>query len=124
MKKLFYLRLASVGSIPHHNRISKTKLAANPTRRVRMGIISPPRPSLELPNFKKLTSPPKGGRSKAPSPFFYMLQALRSWGGVTDNIPTRFLPFLYGNGMRAVHLHKDISPPYSEVFRGLCRANR
>ena len=25
--------------------------------------------------------------------------------------------------MRAVHLHKDISPPYSEVFRGLCRAN-
>ena len=52
-----------------------------------------------------------------------MLQALRSWGGVTDNIPTRFLPFLYGNGMRAVHLHKDISPPYSEVFRGLCRAN-
>ena len=89
-----------------------------------MGIISPPRPSLELPNFKKLTFPPKEGRSKAPSPFFYMLQALRSWGGVTENIPTRFLPFLYGNGMRAVHLHKDISPPYSEVFRGLCRANR
>jgi hypothetical protein len=53
-----------------------------------------------------------------------MLQALRSWGGVTENIPTRVLLFLYGNGMRAVHLHKDISPPYSEVFRGLCRANR
>ena len=72
--KTFSIPGSPLDSIPHHNRISKTKLAANPTRRVRMGIISPPRPSLELPNFKKLTSPPKGGRSKAPSPFFICLR--------------------------------------------------
>ena len=81
------------------------------------GIISPPRPSFERPNLKKLDVPPKRRKDLFLPPLFYTAQALRSRGGVTENVPTLFPSFLHGNGMRAMHLYKDISPPYPEVFR-------
>ena len=88
-----------------------------PSRKYVWGIISPPRPSLERPNLKKLTSPPKRRKELFLPPLFYTAQALRSRGGVTENVPTLFLPFLHENGMRAMHLYEDTSPPYPEVFR-------
>ena len=88
-----------------------------PSRKYVWGIISPPRPSLERPNLKKLTSPPKRRKELFLPPLFYTAQALRSRGGVTESVPTLFPSFLHGNGMRAMHLYEDISPPYPEVFR-------
>ena len=74
-------------------------------------------PISRAPHLKKLTSPPKRGKELFLPPLFYTAQALRSRGGVTENVPTLFPSFLHGNGMRAMHLYEDISPPYPEVFR-------
>lgn len=71
------------------------------------GIISPPSPPLERPTSKSWTSPLRGGRSFSFPLFFIRLRLY----------PTLFPSFLHGNGMRAMHLYKDISPPYPEVFR-------
>lgn len=87
------------------------------------GIISPPRPSFERPNLKKLDVPPKRRKELFLPPLFYTAQALRSRGGVTENVPPLFPSFLHGNGMRAMHLYKDISPPCSEVFRASAYVN-
>ena len=68
---------------------------------------------LSSPPILRAPQPQKVGRP----PLFYTAQALRSRGGITENVPTLFLPFLHGNGMRAMHLYEDTSPPYPEVFR-------
>ena len=94
-----------------------------PSRKYVWGIISPPRPSLERPNLKKLTPPPKRRKELFLPPLFYTAQALRSRGGVTESVPTLFPSFLHGKGMRAMHLYKDISPPYPEVFRASAYVN-
>ena len=75
------------------------------------GIISPPSPPLERPTSKSWTSPLRGGRSFSFPLFFIRLRLY----------PTLFPSFLHGNGMRAMHLYKDISPPCSEVFRASLR---
>ena len=74
-------------------------------------------PTPRAPHLKKLDVPPKRRKELFLPPLFYTAQALRSRGGVTENVPTLFPSFLHGNGMRAMHLYKDISPPYPEVFR-------
>ena len=58
-------------------------------------------------------SPLRGGRSFSFPLFFIRLRLY----------PTLFPSFLHGNGMRAMHLYKDISPPCSEVFRASAYVN-
>ncbi len=88
------------------------------------GVLSllPAHPS-SAPTSKSWTSPSKRRKELFLPPLFYTAQALRSRGGVTENVPTLFPSFLHGNGMRAMHLYKDISPPCSEVFRASAYVN-
>ena len=88
-----------------------------------MGYYLSSQPTPRAPHLKKLTSPPKRRKELFLPPLFYTAQALRSRGGVTENVPTLFLPFLHENGMRAMHLYEDISPPYPEVFRASAYVN-
>lgn len=87
------------------------------------GVLSllPAHPSNAPP--QRVEVPPKRRKELFLPPLFYTAQALRSRGGVTENLPTLFLPFLHGNGMRAMHLYEDISPPYPEVFRASAYVN-
>lgn len=78
-------------------------------------------PILRAPQPQKVGRPPKRRKELFLPPLFYTAQALRSRGGVTESVPTLFPSFLHGNGMRAMHLYKDISPPYPEVFRASLR---
>lgn len=60
-----------------------------PSRKYVWGIISPPRPSLERPNLKKLTSPKRGGRSFS-FPLFFIRLRLYVAG---EELPRASLPF-------------------------------
>lgn len=60
-----------------------------PSRKYVWGIISPPRPSLERPNLKKLTSPLRGGRSFS-FPLFFIRLRLYVAG---EELPRTSLPF-------------------------------
>ena len=60
-----------------------------PSRKYVWGIISPPRPSLERPNLKKLTSPKRGGRSFS-FPLFFIRLRLYVAG---EELPRTSLPF-------------------------------
>ena len=61
-----------------------------PSRKYVWGIISPPRPSLERPNLKKLTSPPPKRRKELfLPPLFYTAQALVAG----EELPRASLPF-------------------------------
>ena len=60
--------------------------------------------------------PLRGGRSFS-FPLFFIRLRLYVAGEELPRTSLLFLPFLHGNGMRAMHLYEDISPPYPEVFR-------
>ena len=85
-----------------------------PSRKYVWGIISPPRPSLERPNLKKLTSPKRGGRSFSFPLFFIRLRLYVAGGSYRE----RPYPFPVLSSWKRYESHASLWGHLSALPRG------